>query len=89
MRALALLALHGRKQRHAGQVRVGAFQRHARGNSLFRNRGDGTFEDITLTANIHHGGWAWGACFVDFDGDGWLDVLSPNGFVTGERADDL
>ena len=26
------------------------YRRHARGNSLFRNRGDGTFEDVTLEA---------------------------------------
>ena len=26
------------------------YRRHARGNSLFRNRGDGTFEDVTLAA---------------------------------------
>jgi hypothetical protein len=28
-------------------VETAALQRHARGNSLFRNRGDGTFEDVT------------------------------------------
>ena len=35
------------------------YRRHARGNSLFRNRGDGTFEDVTLNARAEMGRWAW------------------------------
>ena len=35
------------------------------------------------------GRWAWGARFVDVNNDGWLDILSPNGFLTQEREDDL
>ena len=31
------------------------YRRHARGNSLFRNRGDGTFEDVTLQAGPSSG----------------------------------
>ena len=42
-------------------------------NQLWRNRGDGTFEDAPREAA---GGDRGGACrrFVDFDGDGWLDL---------------
>ncbi|MFN7975410.1 MAG: CRTAC1 family protein [Acidobacteriota bacterium] len=54
------------------------------GNSLFRNRGDGTFEDVTRARDVWRGGWSWGALFVDYDLDGALDLFSPNGFVTQE-----
>jgi hypothetical protein len=65
------------------------FQRHARGNSLFRNRGDGSFEDVTAVAGVGMGRWAWGAEFYDWNGDGRLDVLVPNGFITNEDTEDL
>ena len=35
-----------------------SFQRHARGNSLFRNNGDGTFSDVTLQSGVEMGRWA-------------------------------
>ncbi|MCP3915318.1 MAG: VCBS repeat-containing protein [bacterium] len=65
------------------------YQRHARGNTLFRNVGVGGFADVTARAGVGMGRWAWGALLRDFDGDGWDDVLVPNGFVTERRADDL
>jgi hypothetical protein len=73
----------------ADEALLGDFQRHARGNSLFRNRGDGTFEDVTLSVGAEMGRWAWGALFVDLDNDGWQDLFVPNGFVTNRRPDDL
>ncbi len=66
-----------------------ALRRHARGNSLFRNRGDGTFEDVSVAARVTMGRWAWGARFVDLNADGRLDLFSPNGFLTGKREHDL
>lgn len=66
-----------------------AYEYHARGNSLFLNRGDGTFEDATLAAGVARGGWAWGAVFFDLDNDGLEDLYVPNGFITGPRDDDL
>lgn len=65
------------------------FQRHARGNSLFRNRGDGTFEDVSERAGVTMGRWSWGSLFVDLDEDGWQDLYVPNGFVTGQDPADL
>lgn len=64
-------------------------RRHARGNSLFRNLGDGTFHDVTLDMEVHRGRWAWGSIFLDINNDAWLDVVVPNGFVTNDRGDDL
>lgn len=50
------------------------------GNRLYRNLGNGTFEDTTDQAGVRRGYWGWGACFADFDNDGWLDLFHVNGF---------
>lgn len=66
------------------------YQRHARGNGLFRNRGDGTFEDTTLAAHANMGRWAWSSDALDFDNDGWEDLYVVNGMLTREGGrDDL
>ncbi len=65
------------------------YQRHAKGNSLFRNRGDGTFEDVSLPAGVALGRWAWASHFLDFDRDGYEDLYIVNGFITNESAHDL
>jgi hypothetical protein len=70
------------------QVRA-AFQRQARGNSLFRNNGDGTFRDVTIEAGVEFGRWAWSSGFFDYDNDGRLDVFVTNGYVTGPDTHDL
>jgi FG-GAP-like repeat len=45
-------------------------------NVLFRNRGDGTFEDAAARAGVTAGGWSTGCTFFDADGDGDLDIIS-------------
>ncbi len=46
---------------------------------LYRNRGDGTFEDVTTTAGLAgQFGPALGAATADFDGDGWIDLFVAN-----------
>jgi Flp pilus assembly protein TadD len=64
------------------------YHRHARGNSLFRNRGDGTFDDATLGAHAGMGRWAWSSDALDFDNDGWQDLYVVNGMLT-RPGDDL
>lgn len=64
-------------------------QRMARGNTLFRNRGDGTFEDTSVAAGVTQGRWAWGSRFVDINGDGWQDLVVANGYITNEDTGDL
>lgn len=54
------------------------------GNRLYRNE-NGMFEDATAESGVASGGWGWGACFVDFDNDGDLDIYHTNGWP---RADD-
>ena len=46
------------------------------GNVLYRNLGDGKFEDITQRAGVAcNGQFSTGAAFADVDGDGDLDLL--------------
>jgi len=45
------------------------------GNTLYRNRGDGTFTDVTRTAGVAASGWSASAGFFDFDNDGKLDLF--------------
>jgi hypothetical protein len=65
------------------------FQRHARGNSLFENRGDGTFRDVSMEAHVTMGRWAWGSNFLDINNDGRDDLFVANGYVTQEDTGDL
>ena len=43
-------------------------------NVLYRNRGDGSFEDVTVSAGVAGDSWSTGAAFVDIEGDGDLDL---------------
>jgi len=54
------------------------------GNRMYRNRGDGTFEDVTDLAGVRIGHWGWGSCFADFNNDGHLDLFHVNGFLLDE-----
>ncbi len=46
---------------------------------LFRNRGDGTLEDVTVAAGLaQHSGTTLGAVASDFDGDGRVDLYVAN-----------
>ena len=68
---------------------VAAIQRYARGNSLFRNTGDGKFQDVSLSSGVTMGRWAWGSRFVDLNNDGWEDIVVTNGMITQEDPGDL
>jgi hypothetical protein len=68
---------------------LAGFKRHARGNSLFQNTGDGTFADQAVESGTVMGRWAWGSLFADFNNDGWQDLYVTNGFVTADEKDDL
>ncbi len=73
----------------AGQDSVEPLQRFAKGNTLFLNKGDGTFEDVSDQSDTTMGRWAWGGEFVDINNDGLPDIIVPNGFVTNTIQDDL
>lgn len=47
-------------------------------NKLYRNNGNGTFSDVAAAAGVAHASRAgdqFGACFGDYDRDGWLDLF--------------
>ena len=50
-------------------------------NTLFLNRGDGSFAEVAQYAGIAASGWSWGTMFLDVDLDGWQDVLVANGHL--------
>lgn len=64
------------------------YVKHASGNTLLRGRGDGTFEDVTASSGTAIGRWAWGAKFLDFDGDGYADLYVPNGQTSSRKRNE-
>jgi hypothetical protein len=54
--------------------------------NLYHNNGDGTFNDVTFSAGVgvNNRYVAWGCGFVDYDNDGWPDILQVNGHVYPE-----
>jgi hypothetical protein len=65
------------------------FQHHARGNSLFHNNGGKGFSDISASAGITLGRWAWGSVFLDINNDSWQDIYVANGYFTRPDPGDL
>ena len=55
-------------------------------DSLYMNIGDGSFDDRTYQAGLGLNTrlLGWGVSFIDFDNDGWLDILVANGHVYPE-----
>jgi hypothetical protein len=45
---------------------------------LYRNRGDGTFEDVTRMAGLTRGGWGVGVSAADYDNDAFVDLYLTN-----------
>ncbi len=58
-------------------------------STLYRNMGSGAFEDMTFQAGLGRNTrfLGWGANFFDFDNDGWPDILTCNGHVYPEVAE--
>jgi hypothetical protein len=54
-------------------------------NVLYRNRGDGTFEDATARAHVDDPRWTTSAAFIDYDRDGDQDLFLAN-YVAFTRA---
>jgi Flp pilus assembly protein TadD/peroxiredoxin len=73
---------------HAGDpenIRT-VYRRHARGNSLYRNLGNGTFENVAAQAGVEMGRWAWSSDAWDFDHDGYSDLYIANGYISGPES---
>lgn len=53
-------------------------------STLYQNKGNLLFEDVTAQARIVEPEWllvSWGTRFLDIDLDGWKDILHSNGHV--------
>jgi enediyne biosynthesis protein E4 len=51
---------------------------------LYRNDGGGNFTDVSYQTGIAQDGipfLGWGTAFIDFDNDGWKDIMMINGHV--------
>jgi hypothetical protein len=59
--------------------------------SLYRNLGGGMFEDQTFQAGLGKitRFLGWGIAFVDYDNDGWVDIVQCNGHVYPEVGETL
>ncbi|HTG43111.1 MAG TPA: VCBS repeat-containing protein [Verrucomicrobiae bacterium] len=55
------------------------FRREVPRNTLFLNRGDGTYSEIAEFAGVDASEWSWGAVFLDVNLDGYEDLLVPTG----------
>ena len=65
------------------------WRRHAKGNSLYRNKGDGTFEETGAAEGVEMGRWAWASDGVDFDNDGVPEIFIATGMLTNSSETDL
>ncbi len=54
--------------------------------NLYHNNGDGTFTDEAFSSGvgINNQYVAWGCGFIDYDNDGWPDIMQVNGHVYPE-----
>ncbi len=54
--------------------------------NLYHNNGDGTFSDVSFAAGVgvNNRYVAWGCGFIDYDNDGWADIVQINGHVYPE-----
>jgi hypothetical protein len=51
-------------------------------DKLFRNKGNFVFEDVSAGSGVENTGWAQSVGHLDFDGDGWEDLICGNDFGT-------
>jgi hypothetical protein len=55
-------------------------------SDLYHNNGDGTFTELSFNSGIgiNNKYVAWGCGFIDYDNDGWPDIVQVNGHVYPE-----
>jgi len=58
-------------------------------NTLFMNRGNGTFAEIAQLSGIEATDWSWSTVFLDVDLDGYEDILVCNGSMHDAQDSDI
>lgn len=66
-----------------------AWRGHTKGNSLYRNLGDGKFSSEGAALGVEMGRWGWAADAADFDNDGKPELFLTCGMLSGPRKPDL
>jgi hypothetical protein len=66
------------------KVQCGPLGLPAETNLLYRNRGDGTFEEVSKKAGVDNpqGSYGMQPLWLDYDNDGWLDLYVANDIGT-------
>jgi tetratricopeptide (TPR) repeat protein len=59
------------------------YRQHAKGNSLYKNQGNGKFRNVGNEAGVAMGRWAWSSDSWDLDHDGYPDLYVANGYISG------
>ena len=83
------ISLQDQFQQGAPEAVRALYHKHAMGNSLFRNKGDGTFQDAATFDGGGMGRWSWSSDAWDFDHDGFADLYIANGMLSGPVQEDL
>src|SRR5215472_17273310 len=68
---------HGKESEETRRL----YRRHMLGNSLYRNLGNGKFQNQRAGAEM--GRWSWSCDSWDFDHDGFPDLYVADGYITG------
>jgi len=87
---------HYRRHRNMGGMKSGPFwdvvneggHHQFFTNTLFLNRGDGYYSEISQLAGIGATDWSWTNLFIDLDNDGWKDIFIANGLMRDIRDND-
>ena len=65
-----------------------AYRRHTKGNSLYRNLGNGRFEEAGAREHVEIGRWAWASDGHDFDNDGSPEIFVTCGMLSNKSSED-
>jgi tetratricopeptide (TPR) repeat protein len=76
-----------RPAQHSPQL-AEAYRRHSKGNSLYRNLGNGRFEETGAQERVEIGRWAWASDGHDFDQDGAPEIFVTCGMLSNKSAED-
>src|SRR5262249_33614613 len=83
------VSVQERFQQQASEEVRALYRRHAMGNCLYRNLGDGKFEDVGRRSGTLIGRWAWSSDMWDLDHDGFPELYIANGMISGPSRQDL